>query len=78
MIGQMMKHHFIGGLLLVLAGCTLGPEKREPPTVFDFGPPRAVTTAATVHAGSAAKASKLGTAMPAVPKNRRRSGAIGN
>ena len=48
MIGQMMKHHFICGLLLVLAGCTLGPEKREPPTVFDFGPPRAVTTAATV------------------------------
>ena len=47
MIGHMMKHHFIGGLLLILAGCTLGPEKREPPTVFDFGPPRAVTTAAT-------------------------------
>lgn len=32
---------FLFGFLSALAGCSLGPEKREAPTVFDLGPPAA-------------------------------------
>lgn len=32
--------------VLVGAGCTLGPEKRDPPAVFDLGPQRAYPSAA--------------------------------
>jgi cholesterol transport system auxiliary component len=39
-------------LVSMVTGCTLGPEKRDPPTVFDLGPQRAVpaTAAPSINA----------------------------
>jgi len=44
-----MKNHNALFLLIILllgfTGCSIGPEKREPPAVFDLGPQRAVPAA---------------------------------
>ncbi len=38
------KYLFLLVILWMLNGCSLGPEKRDPPAVFDLGPPRHVPT----------------------------------
>ena len=34
----------------ILSGCALGPEKRDPPAVFDLGPPRAQPVSPVINA----------------------------
>ena len=34
------KYLFLLCILCIIGGCTLGPEKRDPPAVFDLGPQR--------------------------------------
>ena len=40
------KYLFLLIILSVIAGCSLGPEKRDPPAVFDLGPQRSHAAAA--------------------------------
>lgn len=42
------KHLFLIGVFAMLCGCAIGPEKRDPPAVFDLGPQRAHPAAAPV------------------------------
>ena len=36
--------------VIVIAGCTVGPDKRETPASFDFGPPRVVASTPAINA----------------------------
>lgn len=39
------KYLFLLIIVYTIGGCSLGPEKRDPPAVFDLGPPRPATVA---------------------------------
>ena len=41
-----VKYLFLLIFFSSLFGCAIGPEKRDPPAVFDLGPPRTYTAAA--------------------------------
>jgi len=40
-----VKYLFLFTFFVTLSGCTIGPEKRDPPAVFDLGPQRAYSSA---------------------------------
>ncbi len=56
----MNKHKYLFLLIFLstVSGCSLGPEKRDPPAVFDLGPPR--------HAPAAPRVSNATWLIPAV------------
>lgn len=46
------KYFFLLIILSVISGCSLGPEKRDPPAVFDLGLPRSVPAAPRVSSAT--------------------------